>query len=117
MEHDAAITIITDPSFREHDTGGNDTIDFSGSTAGTILDMRAGHFSSVNGHSNMRCPMRGIATAAATGTSHSQPQPTASTAKPPTVSRVEKYMLNGQSAPRQVVSAMPAARIRTNTTR
>ena len=24
MEHDAAITIITDPSFREHDTGGND---------------------------------------------------------------------------------------------
>ena len=24
MEHAAAITIITDPSFREHDTGGND---------------------------------------------------------------------------------------------
>ena len=24
MEHDAAITIVTDPSFREHDTGGND---------------------------------------------------------------------------------------------
>ncbi|ARJ69300.1 M10 family metallopeptidase C-terminal domain-containing protein [Paracoccus contaminans] len=41
-----------DVGFLIHDTGGNDTIDFSGSTAGTILDMRAGHFSSVNGHSN-----------------------------------------------------------------
>ena len=35
-----------------HDTGGNDTTDFSGSTAGTILDLRAGQFSSVNGHNN-----------------------------------------------------------------
>ena len=35
-----------------HDTGGTDTIDFSGSTAGTILDLRAGQFSSVNGHTN-----------------------------------------------------------------
>ena len=35
-----------------HDTGGTDTIDFSGSTAGTILDLRAGQFSSVNGHNN-----------------------------------------------------------------
>jgi Ca2+-binding RTX toxin-like protein len=35
-----------------HDTGGNDTINFSGSTAGTILDLRAGQFSSVNGHRN-----------------------------------------------------------------
>ncbi len=35
-----------------HDTGGNDTINFSGSTAGTILDLRAGQFSSVNGHHN-----------------------------------------------------------------
>jgi Ca2+-binding RTX toxin-like protein len=41
-----------DIGFVIHDTGGNDTIDFSGSTAGTILDLRAGHFSSVNGHSN-----------------------------------------------------------------
>ena len=32
-----------------HDTGGMDTIDFTDSTAGTILDLRAGHFSSVNG--------------------------------------------------------------------
>lgn len=35
-----------------HDTGGFDTIDFSGSTAATILDLRAGQFSSVNGHMN-----------------------------------------------------------------
>lgn len=35
-----------------HDTGGTDTIDFSGSVAGTILDLRAGMFSSVNGHEN-----------------------------------------------------------------
>lgn len=41
-----------DIGFVIHDTGGNDTIDFSGSTAGTILDLRAGQFSSVNGHSN-----------------------------------------------------------------
>ncbi|KZK75581.1 Bifunctional hemolysin/adenylate cyclase precursor [Pseudovibrio sp. W64] len=44
MQHDIGFTI--------HDTGGVDTIDFSGSTAGTILDLRAGQFSSVNGHSN-----------------------------------------------------------------
>lgn len=44
MRHDIGYTI--------HDTGGNDTIDFSGSTAGTILDLRAGFFSSVNGHEN-----------------------------------------------------------------
>jgi len=35
-----------------HDTGGTDTLDFSGSTAGTILDLRAGQFSSVNGNHN-----------------------------------------------------------------
>ena len=39
-----------DIGFVIHDTGGNDTIDFSGSTAGTVLDLRAGMFSSVNGH-------------------------------------------------------------------
>jgi Ca2+-binding RTX toxin-like protein len=44
MQHDIGFAI--------HDTGGTDTIDFSGSTAGTILDLRAGQFSSVNGHSN-----------------------------------------------------------------
>ncbi|MQX96908.1 hemolysin [Sinorhizobium medicae] len=44
MQHDIGFAI--------HDTGGADTIDFSGSTAGTILDLRAGQFSSVNGHSN-----------------------------------------------------------------
>lgn len=33
-----------------HDTGGNDTINFSGSTSGTVLDLRAGRWSSVNGH-------------------------------------------------------------------
>lgn len=44
MQHDIGFVI--------HDTGGVDTIDFSGSTAGTILDLRAGQFSSVNGHSN-----------------------------------------------------------------
>lgn len=44
MQHDIGFVI--------HDTGGVDTIDFSGSTAGTILDLRAGYFSSVNGHSN-----------------------------------------------------------------
>ena len=41
-----------DIGFVIHDTGGVDTIDFSGSTAGTILDLRVGQFSSVNGHSN-----------------------------------------------------------------
>lgn len=41
-----------DIGFLIHDTGGTDTIDFSGSTAGTILDLRAGQFSSVNGHTN-----------------------------------------------------------------
>ncbi|MBY5933537.1 M10 family metallopeptidase C-terminal domain-containing protein [Tateyamaria omphalii] len=41
-----------DIGFVIHDTGGNDTMDFSGSIAGTILDMRAGQFSSVNGHNN-----------------------------------------------------------------
>jgi Ca2+-binding RTX toxin-like protein len=44
MQHDIGFVI--------HDTGGVDTIDFSGSTAGTILDLRAGQFSSVNGHQN-----------------------------------------------------------------
>ncbi|MDU9005315.1 M10 family metallopeptidase C-terminal domain-containing protein [Sedimentitalea todarodis] len=44
MQHDIGFVI--------HDTGGTDTIDFSGSTAGTILDLRAGQFSSVNGHRN-----------------------------------------------------------------
>ena len=44
LQHDIGFVI--------HDTGGNDTIDFSGSTAGTILDLRAGQFSSVNGHVN-----------------------------------------------------------------
>lgn len=44
MQHDIGFVI--------HDTGGVDTIDFSGSTAGTILDLRPGMFSSVNGHSN-----------------------------------------------------------------
>ncbi len=44
MQHDIGFVI--------HDTGGNDTIDFSGSTHATILDLRAGQFSSVNGHSN-----------------------------------------------------------------
>lgn len=41
-----------DIGFVIHDTGGTDVIDFSGSTAGTILDLRAGQFSSVNGHNN-----------------------------------------------------------------
>jgi Ca2+-binding RTX toxin-like protein len=41
-----------DIGFVIHDTGGFDTVDFSGSTAGTILDLRAGRWSSVNGHSN-----------------------------------------------------------------
>jgi Ca2+-binding RTX toxin-like protein len=41
-----------DIGFVIHDTGGEDTIDFSGSETGTILDLRAGFFSSVNGHSN-----------------------------------------------------------------
>jgi Ca2+-binding RTX toxin-like protein len=41
-----------DVGFVIHDTGGSDTINFSGSTAGTILDLRAGQFSSVNGHRN-----------------------------------------------------------------
>jgi Ca2+-binding RTX toxin-like protein len=44
MQHDIGFVI--------HDTGGTDTINFSGSTAGTILDLRAGQFSSVNGHNN-----------------------------------------------------------------
>lgn len=44
MQHDIGFVI--------HDTGGIDTLDFSGSTAGTILDLRAGKFSSVNGHVN-----------------------------------------------------------------
>ncbi len=41
-----------DVGFVIHDTGGSDTIDFSGSTASTILDLRAGQFSSVNGHAD-----------------------------------------------------------------
>lgn len=41
-----------DIGFTIHDTGGRDTIDFSGSTHGTVLDLRAGHFSSVNGLTN-----------------------------------------------------------------
>ena len=44
LQHDIGFVI--------HDTGGRDTINFSGSTAGTILDLRAGQFSSVNGHHN-----------------------------------------------------------------
>ena len=44
--------LTRDIGFVIHDTGGSDTINFSGSTAGTILDLRAGQFSSVNGHSN-----------------------------------------------------------------
>ena len=48
----AATGMLHDIGFVIHDTGGEDMIDFSGSTAGTILDLRAGQFSSVNGHSN-----------------------------------------------------------------
>ncbi|MGB3316055.1 MAG: M10 family metallopeptidase C-terminal domain-containing protein, partial [Albidovulum sp.] len=48
----AATGMLHNLGFVIHDTGGNDTIDFSGSTAGTILDLRAGQFSSVNGHEN-----------------------------------------------------------------
>lgn len=44
LQHDVGFVI--------HDTGGTDTVNFSGSTAGTILDLRAGQFSSVNGHKN-----------------------------------------------------------------
>lgn len=47
-----AAGMLHDIGFVIHDTGGDDTIDFSGSTAGTILDLRAGQFSSVNGHNN-----------------------------------------------------------------
>lgn len=48
----ASSGLLHDVGFLIHDTGGTDTVDFSGSTAGTILDLRAGQFSSVNGHSN-----------------------------------------------------------------
>ncbi|WP_299820447.1 M10 family metallopeptidase C-terminal domain-containing protein [uncultured Jannaschia sp.] len=41
-----------DIGFVIHDTGGDDAINFSGSTHGTILDLRPGRFSSVNGHEN-----------------------------------------------------------------
>ena len=41
-----------DIGFVIHDTGGHDTVDFSGSTSSTILDLREGRFSSVNGHTN-----------------------------------------------------------------
>ncbi|WP_343713516.1 M10 family metallopeptidase C-terminal domain-containing protein [Inquilinus sp.] len=41
-----------DIGFVIHDTGGYDTVDFSGSTTSTILDLREGRFSSVNGHTN-----------------------------------------------------------------
>ncbi|MBM7069773.1 M10 family metallopeptidase C-terminal domain-containing protein [Actibacterium sp. 188UL27-1] len=47
-----ATGMLRDIGFVIHDTGGSDTVDFSGSTAGTILDLRAGQFSSVNGHTN-----------------------------------------------------------------
>ena len=39
-----------DAGFVIHDTGGTDTLDFSGSTDRTVLDLRAGRWSSVNGH-------------------------------------------------------------------
>ncbi|TNC49170.1 hemolysin [Rubellimicrobium rubrum] len=48
----ASSGMLRDIGFVIHDTGGTDTVDFSGSTAGTILDLRAGQFSSVNGHTN-----------------------------------------------------------------
>ncbi|WP_299550622.1 M10 family metallopeptidase C-terminal domain-containing protein [uncultured Tateyamaria sp.] len=48
----ASSGMLKDIGFVIHDTGGTDTVDFSGSTAGTILDLRAGQFSSVNGHNN-----------------------------------------------------------------
>ncbi len=41
-----------DIGFVIHDTGGHDTVDFTDSSAGTVLDLRAGQFSSVNGHLN-----------------------------------------------------------------
>jgi Ca2+-binding RTX toxin-like protein len=41
-----------DIGFVIHDTGGHDTVDFSGSTSSTILDLREGRFSSVNGNAN-----------------------------------------------------------------
>ncbi len=44
LQHDIGFVI--------HDTGGTDTLDFSGSDSGTILDLRAGQFSSANGHNN-----------------------------------------------------------------
>ncbi len=48
----ASYGMLHDIGFVIHDTGGEDTINFSGSTHGTILDLRAGQFSSVNGHNN-----------------------------------------------------------------
>lgn len=41
-----------DIGFTIHDTGGNDTLDLSGSTDGVVLDLRPGHFSSANGHTD-----------------------------------------------------------------
>lgn len=43
---------LKDVGFVIHDTGGVDVIDFSKSTDSTILDLRAGRWSSVNGHQN-----------------------------------------------------------------
>lgn len=43
------LTTANDIAFSIWDGGGNDTLDFSGSTAATELDLREGAFSSVNG--------------------------------------------------------------------
>jgi Ca2+-binding RTX toxin-like protein len=51
--YDLAYSNVNDPTaqfaFCIWDAGGNDTLDFSGSSAGTVLDLRQGGFSSVNG--------------------------------------------------------------------
>lgn len=41
---------LHDVGFTIHDTGGHDTLNFSGSTSKTILDLTPGAFSSVNGN-------------------------------------------------------------------
>ncbi|MGK9232263.1 M10 family metallopeptidase C-terminal domain-containing protein [Inquilinus limosus] len=52
---DPARGLRRDIGFTIHDTGGRDTLNLSGSTDAVVLDLRPGHFSSANGHTENIC--------------------------------------------------------------
>ena len=63
-------TVNTDMAFSIWDAGGADTIDFSGSSSGTELDLRSGAFSSTNGQTYNVSIAYGVTIESGVGSDH-----------------------------------------------